>query len=184
MKKALLILVTLFLSSFQAADFTSLCFLSTKKKQIDFSRFKERDAVVFLYLMPDCPFCIKYAKTIRDLYKEHSASVSFIGVIPGDLYTEKEVADYIKNHNLEFPFIIDSKKKLTSMFKVTVSPSCVVSTGSGKILYKGMLDNWPVAPGKSRQVITEHYLRDVLTQVKQKKPVTVRNTEALGCIIE
>lgn len=179
------VLLLILLSSFQQAPIESLSFRSYNSKPFSGKSLSSSKAVVFVFLMPDCPFCQKYSKTLNELSKQYSSKgVLFEGVITGDLYTDKEVQDFIKDYRICFPLIHDKDKKLLRYFRISVSPSVVVTDAKGKVQYKGLIDNWPIVPGKTRQTISENYLRDVLNQIDNGKPVTVKNTEAVGCIIE
>ena len=183
--RVLLILILFSLSAYSQAPLQSLTFPSYNSKDFSGNELSDKKAIVFIFLMPDCPFCQKYTKALNDLNKKYSSkNIVFEGVITGDLYTEKEVKDYIKDYRLSFPILYDKYKKLSTYYKMGISPSVVVSDNKGKVIYKGLIDNWPVSPGKTRQIITENYLIDVLNAITTNKPVNLKNTEAVGCIIE
>lgn len=179
------LLLVLFLLSFQQAPLGSLRLPSYNARPFSINELNNCKAVVFVFLMPDCPFCQKYTKTLNELQKVYGhRGISFQGVITGDLYSEKEVKDFIKKYKISYPVLHDADKKLIRYYNLSVSPSVAVADLKGRLLYKGMIDNWPVSPGKTRQIITENYLDNVLQQIASDKIVTVKNTEAVGCIIE
>ncbi len=180
-----LFLLIIFLCSFQQAPLESLSFPSYNSKAFSLKDLGTKKAIAFVFLMPDCPFCQRYTKTLNQLHKDYSAKgIQLEGVITGDLYTDSEVRDFIKEYKISFPVLHDQNKKLARYFRVDVSPSVAVSDMKGKLLYKGLIDNWPVTPGKTRQFITSNYLKDVFDQVVTDRPVTIKNTEAVGCILE
>lgn len=185
MKYVAAVILSVLLSSFQFSSFSSLRYKTYDNKEYALKDLSQKKAIVFLFLMPDCPFCQKYTKTLNELHTEYSkCGIEFTGVVTGDIYTDKEVTDFIKTYRIKFSIIRDPQKTLTRHFGVSVSPSVVVSNANGKSQYKGLIDNWPITPGKTRQVITETYLKDALKQVTENKIVTVKNTDAVGCIIE
>ena len=65
----------------------------------------------------------------------------------------------------------------------SVTPTAVVVGAGGQIRYRGRIDNLYAALGKTRQKVTEHYLRDALDAVLAHGPVPVRETPAIGCHI-
>jgi peroxiredoxin len=184
-KKILLILILSALLAFQQNSFRDLNFRSYNKGNFTIEKYCNNKAIVFIFLMPDCPFCQKYTKTLNELQKKYAAkNIQLTGVITGDLYTDEEANTFIKDYKISFPVIHDPAKQLLRKFRTSVSPSVVVADNNGNIIYKGLIDNWPITPGSTRQRITENYLNDVLQQITTGKPVTIKNTDAVGCIIE
>jgi hypothetical protein len=53
----------------------------------------------------------------------------------------------------------------------------------GAVRYRGRIDNFYVAFGRSRQVVTVHDLRDALDAVLAGKPVATPVTQPIGCFI-
>lgn len=64
-----------------------------------------------------------------------------------------------------------------------MTPETVVIDRSGAVRYRGRIDNFYVAFGRSRQVVTVHDLRDALDAVLAGKPVAAPDTEPVGCFI-
>jgi hypothetical protein len=54
---------------------------------------------------------------------------------------------------------------------------------TGKIRYRGRIDNFYAALGQTRRQVTEHDLRDALDAIVDGKSVRKSETEALGCFI-
>jgi len=73
---------------------------------------------------------------------------------------------------------------LVKAFHAGIVPSAFVVDNMGNILYKGRIDDWMYALGKKRAVITKHDLRDALVAIQENKVILVKETKAIGCIIE
>ena len=69
--------------------------------------------------------------------------------------------------------------------KAAITPDGGGVSGSDQIdSYRGRIDNFFAAIGKSRRVVTEHDLRDALDAVLAGKPVAKAETPVVGCYID
>ena len=66
----------------------------------------------------------------------------------------------------------------------TVVPSVFFINQEGNTLYKGRIDDWMYALGKKKAIITKHDLREALESVKTGTDIKVKETVAIGCILE
>ena len=66
----------------------------------------------------------------------------------------------------------------------TITPEAFVIDWAGNIKYSGAIDNWAITLGKQRQVISEHYVQDALSELLEGDKVSQVKTRAVGCIIE
>ena len=73
--------------------------------------------------------------------------------------------------------------KLADATGATITPEAVVVGQSGKVLYRGRIDNLYAGLGKPRRQVTEHNLRQALDEVLAGKTVTHPQTQAIGCYI-
>ncbi len=146
---------------------------------------KRNHANVFYFISPECPLCVNYAKDIREIRETFgNDSIRFIGVISGKDYTAQEVLDYLGKYGLDLTVIMDPTFRLVQYFKATITPEVFVVDNRSNVLYTGKIDNWAVSLGQHRQVVTEFYLRDALTDISAGVPVRLGETEPVGCFIE
>lgn len=142
-------------------------------------------ASVFVFISPECPLCQNYSKVLNELYEKYSLeNIQFYGVAAGSTYSMDEVGSYRENYGILFPIIMDKEYQLAHLFGATKTPEVVVINKKKEIIYNGAIDNWAFALGKKRQVVTEHYLFDVLEAVVSNQQIKVAHTETIGCIIE
>jgi thiol-disulfide isomerase/thioredoxin len=146
----------------------------------------EAQTLVLIFLAPECPLCISYAPTLRNLYQKYNTrgKVRFIGVFPGTRYTAQEQKSFLSENPLPFPCITDPDFALTRELKAGITPEVVVATTQGQLLYQGRIDNWAYALGKKRQKITSFDLQEVLEKRLAGLPLTYKKTVAIGCLIE
>ena len=94
----------------------------------------------------------------------------------------------VKKHLKEFgysgvPAILDSTQKLVNATGASVTPEAAVIGASGKVLYRGRIDNVYAWLGKRRPEATEKDLRKAIDEVLSGKPVSTPETKAIGCYI-
>ena len=95
-----------------------------------------------------------------------------------------EFNKYFLKYKLDFELKRDEGQKMVKNFSATTNSQIfVVRKSTQQILYKGKMDNGFENIGKKRQVITEHYLRDALESILQKKEIVVKETQPVGCFI-
>ena len=141
-------------------------------------------ASVFVFLLPDCPACENYTRTLNlmaDKFK--SEGVQFYGVFP-DFVKAEEINQFAKSYHINFPLLMDYNKELMKAFDAHVAPSAYVISETTLLLYRGRIDDWMYAVGKKRTVIMHHELEDALNAIISEKPVKVDQTQPVGCIID
>jgi len=142
-------------------------------------------ASVLFFITSDCPISNSYAPEIQRICSEYAprqVACSLVYVDP-----DLTLAD-VKKHVKEFgyngiPAILDSTQKLVHAAAATVTPEAAVIGPSGKVLYRGRIDNVYAALGKRRPEATEKDLRKALDEVLSGKPVSTPQTKAIGCYI-
>ena len=65
----------------------------------------------------------------------------------------------------------------------STTPEAAIISPSGQVLYRGRIDNVYAGLGKRRPAATERDLRKALDEVLSGKPVSTRETKAIGCYI-
>jgi peroxiredoxin len=142
-------------------------------------------ATAFYFLMPGCPMCESYTRSINELSEKFSSpEISFVAVFSSLDYTNEEIIAFRENYNLTIPFYRDSDFKLTRSLGAKVTPEVFVLDSTAAVLYSGSIDNWAYATGKKRMEATEFFLNDALESIVAGKPVAVKSTPAYGCLIE
>ena len=110
--------------------------------------------------------------------------VLFLGIVPGNFYSEIEAEQFKVKYSVPFEIYIDKSMLLTDYLKATVTPEVFLLDASGQIIYSGKIDDWAAATGVHKQVITHNYLTDALDSFLKNEPVKLKHTQAVGCFIE
>lgn len=141
-------------------------------------------ASVFVFLLPDCPACENYTRTLNDLADRYkSKGIQFYGVFP-DFVKAVEINQFASVYHIRFPMLMDYNKELLNAFDAHVAPSAYVISETTLLLYRGRIDDWMYAVGKKRTVITHHELEDALEAITNHQTVKVNQTQPVGCIID
>jgi hypothetical protein len=82
-----------------------------------------------------------------------------------------------------FHAIADNDRSVAGRVKAEITPEVALLDAKGELRYRGRIDNFYAALGKTRRNVTEHNLTDALDAVLAGKQVAIPETKALGCYI-
>ena len=140
---------------------------------------------VVFFLSPECPLCINYTLTMKELADEfQNDSVVFYGIHAGEWFTAKEVADYVSKYDLPITMFLDHGNQLAKALGATVTPEVFVLDSKSEILYRGKIDNWVNDLGKKKLEVSERYLHNALVAWRTDTEINPKRTEPKGCLIE
>lgn len=147
--------------------------------------FGQNDApVVLMFLAPDCPLCLTLVKDFH-LLNEKYPSATFYGIVSGQAYSMDEVEKFKTQTNFTIPIIFDKTYQIAKKLKPTRTPEFFLTSESGVIKYKGLMDNRIQDLGVFRKVISAFYLDSALSQyIIQKTQPDPHITQAIGCTFE
>lgn len=148
-------------------------------------------ASVIFFIATDCPVSNSYAPEIQSICRDYVARGVACSLAYEDVDLTNSAArlnDTVRKHLQEFRYtdihaVVDSSRVMAKRAKASVTPEAVVVDRAGKIRYRGRIDNFYAALGKTRRQVTEHDLRTALDAVLSGGSVPKAETEALGCYI-
>ncbi len=146
--------------------------------------YAPKPLTVYVFLNTECPISQQYARRLSVLSRQYASSVRFVALFPSKTDTPRLIQAFGKDYGLTFPGRSDVGGKLARQLRARVTPEVVVLDTTGRIRYRGAIDDWYVALGKHRSDVTEPYLLNALNALMAGNEVTVRETEAVGCLIE
>ncbi|MEP6714392.1 MAG: hypothetical protein ABJC09_02385 [Terriglobia bacterium] len=142
-------------------------------------------AQALFFIAQDCPISNYYSHEIHRICDEYSAR----GLGCALVYIDPTLTDdQVRKHAQEYghgayPKIVDRKHELVAAAGATVTPEVVLVAHDGSIPYRGRIDNFYVALGRPRRVVTEHDLRDALDAVFSGRAVAKPEAKPVGCYI-
>jgi peroxiredoxin len=137
---------------------------------------------VYVFTTTDCPISNRYAPEIQRLAAKFAGQANFVLVYPVPTDSPENIGAHRKKFGYTIAFVRDADQKVVKQLGITVTPEVAVMKGS-TILYRGRIDDRYVELGKERPKPTTHDLEDALAAVIAGKPVAIKETRAVGCIL-
>jgi len=142
-------------------------------------------AVVFVFMLRDCPVSNVYAPELTRIHKEYSAKGVALYLVHPDRDTNaKSAIAHAKEYKLIAPVVLDHDHKLTRLAEAEVTPEAAVFDAKGRLVYRGRIDNLYAGFGKKRFKPTKRDLRETLDAMLAGERLAKRTTEAVGCYID
>ncbi len=141
-------------------------------------------AWAFIFIAHDCPISNVYVPEMNRICSEYSKRGAAVFVV----YTETDLSlENARRHAKEYGILcrglMDSSRRLVKLAGATVTPEAAVFDASGRLAYRGRIDDLYLDFGKPRFKATHHDLRSALDAVLNRKPVRVARAKAIGCFI-
>jgi peroxiredoxin len=140
-------------------------------------------AIVFVFATIDCPISNRYAPEVQRLHREFGADAAFWLVYPDASLSPEVLRQHAKEYGYSFPALRDARHTLVRLTGATVMSEVAVFDRSGRLVYRGRIDNRVVDFGTSRASATKRDLQDVLTALRAGAAISPATTQAVGCDI-
>ncbi len=138
--------------------------------------------VVLQWMNPECPVCRRVcadgtvANTLQGVRAAFSDAV-YVAINssssrPSSFEASK---DYMANHKLEIPVLIDTDGAVSKTYGAKTTPHCFVIDASGVLVYSGAIDDSPSGGAQTNYVVA------AVDALKAGKPVTPNETKPYGC---
>jgi len=150
---------------------------------IRIARKSNSRARLYVFLSPECPLCRNYTRQLKELQSTFGHHIGIYGIVSGRAYTTAEVQQFVGEYSINFPVYIDPEKQLTDQLKATVTPEAVLIDASGKLIYRGAIDDWVEELGKQKITPQKMYLLDAMRSYLNNEPVMVAFSTPKGCLI-
>jgi peroxiredoxin len=144
--------------------------------------WKDRKAVVLIFVGTECPVSNGYSAEYRRLVEAYAGKgVLFYGVHPDPDVTAEAAAKHAAEYRLPFRVLLDPTQGVAKQAGVKVVPEAVVLSPKGQVLYRGRIDDLYTPDGKRREEPKTRDLEEALKAVLAGKAPPVAQTEAFGC---
>ena len=162
------------------ADF---CLKDTRGQDVVLSSFKDRKAVVVLFLGTQCPINNVYIPRLAELQKEYEPrGVQFLGVNSNQQDDAQQVAEHARQYEIPFPVLKDDGNHVADLLGAQRTPEAVVLDSRHMVRYRGRIDD-QFGVGFKRSKPTRRDLASALDEVLAGKPVSEPATSVAGCYI-
>lgn len=152
-------------------------------KPVALADFKDRKAVVVLFLGTECPINNNYMPRLAELHKEYDAKgVQFLAVNSNTQDSAERIAEHAKKHAIPFPVLKDADAAVADQFGAQRTPTAFLLDPAGMIRYQGRIDD-QYGIGFVRPKATRRDLVEAVEEVLADKAVSRPTTPVAGCLI-
>lgn len=135
------------------------------------------------FLGTQCPMARSYGSTLNELAERFQGqNVQVVGVMSNVQDSSEEIKEYESSLEIEFPIVHDTDGSLATKYGATRTPEAFLVDAKGLLRYHGRIDD-QFAPGVARASARREDLRIAIEELLAGRPVAIRDTPALGCII-
>lgn len=143
----------------------------------------QSQATAICFLGTQCPMAKSYATILSKLQKEFGKrGVRIVGVMSNTQDSKQDVEQYIDSLDVTFEVLIDSGHQIADQFGAQRTPEVYLLDQGLKTRYHGRIDD-QFAPSVARASATREDLRIAIEELLAGKPVSVKETSAMGCVI-
>ncbi|MCA9161443.1 MAG: redoxin domain-containing protein [Planctomycetales bacterium] len=142
----------------------------------------ERPFVVVAFLGVECPLVKLYAGRLADLAERYRDRVAFVGINSNQQDSLAELTHFVRTQNITFPILKDPGNRVADQFGARRTPEIFVLDDQGTVRYHGRIDD-QYTYGLQRPQVDHEYLKEALDALLADKPVSITNTETVGCHI-
>ncbi|MFO0814494.1 MAG: redoxin family protein [Gemmatales bacterium] len=141
---------------------------------------KEKPTVV-VFVTPECPISNSYMPVLCELKTQAcSKDVTWLVIYP-EAIGRNRIATHSKEYNLPGQALHDATGAMARSLAVSMIPEVVVLTRSGKVVYRGRIDDRYTRRGGGAREPRQHDLKDVLIALQQGKLPARSYQQPVGC---
>jgi peroxiredoxin len=146
--------------------------------------WKDARAVALFFIAAECPISNRYAPEINRIVADYATrGVAFYGVHSDQDVGAEASRRHARDYGFDFPVLLDPAQTLANQTGVTLTPTAVILSPAGELLYRGRIDNRYLDFGKYRDAGIRPDLRLALDAVIAGKPVAEKYTKSIGCAL-
>ncbi|MEQ8667938.1 MAG: redoxin family protein [Pirellulales bacterium] len=142
-------------------------------------------AIVFVFFSAECPICQQFVPELNRLNQHaREQGLDFFCVFCDATASRSEVRAFQGDFSLSGPLLLDTTGEIAGCLQPKRVPEAIVVDSSGKVAYRGRINNLYSSPGQKRPAATQHDLRDAIDAVAQGESIENPRTQAVGCLLE
>jgi peroxiredoxin len=146
--------------------------------------WKDARAVALFFIATECPISNRYAPEINRIVAAYSTrGVAFYGVHSDPDVGAAVARQHARDYGFDFPMLLDPTQTLANRTGVNLTPTAVILSPAGELLYRGRIDNRYLDFGKYRDAGVKPDLRLALDALIAGKLVAEKYTKTIGCAL-
>ncbi|MFO1020982.1 MAG: redoxin domain-containing protein [Planctomycetales bacterium] len=152
-------------------------------KKIALADFHDKPVVVAIFLGTGCPIGNAYIPYLTEMQKQFSGQgVQFLVINSQAGDTPAEIAKHADQYKLTIPVLCDPNQQVANLFGAERLAQAFVLDFRRTIRYAGRIDD-RIGYGTKKEKPTRNDLTEAITQILDRKDVSVKETPVQGCLI-
>jgi peroxiredoxin/mono/diheme cytochrome c family protein len=148
-------------------------------RPVELRSFRDRKAVVLLFLGIECPRSRAAEPRLADLAASYGPrGVAFLAINSNWNESAREIAEHVRRAAFPIPVLKDEDGRVADLYKVGIQPAAVVIDAAGTIRYRGLIDDH-----KNEEFVRRRYLKDAIEAILSGAEVAMPVTEPEGCVV-
>ncbi|MBC7552651.1 MAG: redoxin family protein [Taibaiella sp.] len=155
-------------------------------KMVSFHKAMDKNGLLVMFSCNTCPFVVKNEPVTKKVMAYAAAHKVGMVVInsneakrDGDDSYE-EMKKYSKKQGLTVPYLTDNNANMADIFGANHTPEVFLFDGSGKLIYKGAMNDNPSDPSGYKKM----YIFDAIDAAVAGKEMNPSATKSIGCSIK
>ena len=149
-------------------------------KEYNLESFKEKKAVVVMFISARCPVSNAYNERMVKLFDDYNGKgIVFLGVNANSTESLDDAAQHAKAKKFAFPVLKDDGNVVADTYGAQVTPEIFVLDDHLTLRYHGRIDDSQKPDG-----VSTSDLRDALNAMLAGKEIAKKETKAFGCSIK
>lgn len=145
--------------------------------------YADAKIIVLAFLGTECPLVRLYGPRLDELAEQYGGrGVQVLGVNANCQDSTREIAAYVRRHEIGFPILKDVANQLADQLGAQRTPEVFVLGRDRRVRYRGRIDD-QYGVGYVRDKPTRHDLRDALEDLLAGREVRHPHEPAAGCLI-
>ncbi|MFN3191156.1 MAG: redoxin domain-containing protein [Aureliella sp.] len=143
----------------------------------------QNSASVICFLGTECPMARSYASKLSQLQQRFEGEgIQIYGVMSNRQDSLEDIRGYQNSLDVEFELLRDANNVVADQFGALRTPEVFLLDRSLKLRYRGRIDD-QYRPSVARSSSTRDDLRIAIKELLEGKPISIKETAALGCVI-
>ena len=142
--------------------------------------------IAIMFSCNHCPYVVGSEREFVQLQKEFMDDFTLIAInsneanpdYPTDSFDNMKARAEEKGFN--FPYLVDDTQDIARAYSAGRTPEIFLYNEHRVLVFKGRIKDNPKKP----QEVSRHDLREALLELKAGKPISIPETQAIGCSIK
>ena len=159
----------------------------TSGKKISLATFKDRKALLFIFMCRHCPFVKHVQEEFLRLQQDYqNSSLGIVAISANDVAkypddSPENLKAMAQENGFEFPVCYDADQSVSKAYTAACTPDFFLFDSERKLVYRGQLDDSRPSNGLP---VTGKDLRSAITSVLQDRPINSDQKPSIGCNIK